>query len=113
MTRAARRLPELRVPNRPSGVVGVYDVADDWTPIYDRTDAPGFYVAMGTSGNSFKNAPLAGCFLAAIVDAVEGGADHDTDPVTFVGEHTGLKIDLSAYSRKRPINADSTCTVLG
>ena len=42
-------------------------VADDWTPIYDRTDAPGFYVAMGTSGNSFKNAPLAGCFLAAIV----------------------------------------------
>ncbi len=113
VTRAARRLPELRVPNRPSGVVGVYDVADDWTPIYDRTDAPGFYVAMGTSGNSFKNAPLAGCFLAAIVDAVEGGADHDLDPVTFVGEHTGLKIDLSAYSRKRPINADSTCTVLG
>lgn len=112
VTRAARRLPELRVPNRPTGVVGVYDVADDWTPIYDRTDAPGFYVAMGTSGNSFKNAPVVGGFLAAIVDAVEGGHDHDTDPVTYVGRHTGLCVDLSAFSRKRESSA-STRTVLG
>ena len=113
VTRAARRLPDLTMPNRPSGVVGVYDVADDWTPIYDRTDAPGFYVAMGTSGNQFKNAPIAGCFLAAIVDAVEGGADHDAEPVTYVGAHTGLKIDLGAFSRKRPVNDSSTRTVLG
>jgi sarcosine oxidase, subunit beta len=113
VTRAARRLPELRVPNRPSGVVGVYDVADDWTPIYDRTDAPGFYVAMGTSGNSFKNAPLAGRFLGAIVEACESGVDHDVHPVTYVGEHTGLKIDLAAYSRTRPVNQASTRTVLG
>ncbi|WP_141014643.1 NAD(P)/FAD-dependent oxidoreductase [Nocardioides sambongensis] len=113
VTRAARRLPELRMPNRPSGVVGVYDVADDWTPIYDRTDADGFYVAMGTSGNQFKNAPLAGRFLAEIVAAVEAGHDHDRDPVHHVGEHTGLKIDLSAFSRKRPVNAASTRTVLG
>jgi sarcosine oxidase, subunit beta len=113
VTRAARRLPELRVPNRPSGVVGVYDVADDWTPIYDRTDAPGFYVAMGTSGNSFKNAPLAGRFLGAIVDACESGVDHDAHPVTYVGERTGLKIDLTAYSRTRPVNQASTRTVLG
>lgn len=114
VTRAARRLPELRVPNRPCGVVGVYDVADDWTPIYDRTDADGFYVAMGTSGNQFKNGPIAGCFLAAIIAAVEdGGVDHDRDPVTYVGEHTGLKIDLAAFSRIRPVNAASTRTVLG
>ncbi|QWC84448.1 FAD-binding oxidoreductase [Nocardioidaceae bacterium] len=111
--RAARRLPELGVPNQPRGVVGVYDVADDWTPIYDRTEAPGFYVAMGTSGNQFKNAPIAGCFLAAIVDAVEDGADHDAEPVTYVGAHTGLKIDLGAFSRKRPVNDSSTRTVLG
>lgn len=111
--RAARRLPELAVPNRPTGVVGVYDVSDDWTPIYDRTDAPGFYVAMGTSGNSFKNAPVAGQVVAAIVEAVEDGADHDTHPVQWVGPHTGLKIDLGAYSRKRPINDASSCTVLG
>ncbi len=113
VTRAARRLPDLAVPNRPSGVVGVYDVADDWTPIYDRTDAPGFYVAMGTSGNQFKNAPIAGCFLAAIVDAVEGGHDHDASPVTYVGQHTGLKIDLAAFSRVREVNDASSCTVLG
>lgn len=113
VTRAARRLPELRVPNRPAGVVGVYDVADDWTPIYDRTDAPGFYVAMGTSGNQFKNGPLVGCFLAAIVDACESGTDHDQEPVTFVGQHTGLRIDLGAFSRKRPVNDASTRTVLG
>ena len=113
VTRAARRLPDLTMPNRPSGVVGVYDVADDWTPIYDRTDAPGFYVAMGTSGNQFKNAPIAGCFLAAIVEAVESGHDHDASPVTYVGEHTGLKIDLSAFSRTREVNTASSRTVLG
>ena len=38
--RAARRSPDLRVPNRPGGVAGVYDVASDWTPVYDRTDRP-------------------------------------------------------------------------
>ncbi|GGU43491.1 NAD(P)/FAD-dependent oxidoreductase [Nocardioides albus] len=113
VTRAARRLPELRVPNQPAGVVGVYDVADDWTPIYDRTDADGFYVAMGTSGNQFKNAPIAGRFLAAIVSAVEEGHDHDADPVVYTGEHTGLKIDLGAFSRKRPVNESTTRTVLG
>ena len=68
---------------------------------------------MGTSGNQFKNAPIAGRFLAAIIDAVENGEDHDTAPVTYVGEHTGLKIDLSAFSRKRPINDASSRTVLG
>lgn len=113
VTRAARRLPDLTMPNQPSGVVGVYDVADDWTPIYDRTDAPGFYVAMGTSGNQFKNAPIAGCFLAALIEAVENGHDHDATPVTYTGEHSGLTIDLSAFSRIRAVNAASSHTVLG
>lgn len=49
-------------------------------PIYDRTDLPGFYVAMGTSGNQFKNAPPAGRFLATLVERVEAGHDHDRDP---------------------------------
>ncbi|WP_028921341.1 NAD(P)/FAD-dependent oxidoreductase [Pseudonocardia acaciae] len=113
VTRAARRFPTLGVPNRPRGVVGVYDVADDWTPIYDRTDVPGFYVAIGTSGNQFKNAPVVGKFLAAIVDRVENGGDHDADPVRFVAEHTGAEIDLSAFSRRRPVNEDSSGTVMG
>ncbi|MFG2944234.1 hypothetical protein [Streptomyces adustus] len=32
VTRAARRFPPLGVPNRPTGVAGVYDAADDWSP---------------------------------------------------------------------------------
>jgi sarcosine oxidase, subunit beta len=113
VTRAARRLTGLSVPHRPRGVVGVYDVADDWTPIYDRTGLDGFYVAVGTSGNQFKNAPLVGKFLAAIVAQVEGGRDHDADPVQYVAEHTGQTIDLGAFSRRRPVNAGSSGTVLG
>ncbi len=57
--RLARRVPSLRIPHQPLGIVGIYDVADDWIPIYDRTDLDGFYVAIGTSGNQFKNAPIA------------------------------------------------------
>jgi glycine/D-amino acid oxidase-like deaminating enzyme len=59
-TRAARRLSTLPVPNRLRGVVGVYDVTDDSAPICDKTDLPGLCVAIGTSGNQFKNAPLVG-----------------------------------------------------
>jgi sarcosine oxidase subunit beta len=113
VTRAARRFPDLGVPGSPRGVVGCYDVTPDWTPIYDRTELDGYYVAIGTSGNQFKNAPLAGRFLAAIVGEVEGGRDHDTDPVRYVGEHTGHTVDLGSFSRVRERNADSTGTVMG
>jgi sarcosine oxidase subunit beta len=112
-TRAARRLSNLSVPVSPKGVAGVYDVAEDWTPIYDRTELNGFYVAMGTSGNQFKNAPLVGRFLATIVEQVESGHDHDSDPLRYAGEHTGNSINLGAFSRKRPFNANSTGTVMG
>ncbi len=105
VTRAARRRPDLAVPNRPRGIVGVYDVADDWTPIYDRTALDGFYVAIGTSGNQFKNAPLVGRLMAQLIDSPE-----DTE---YVGAHTGLRIDLAAFSRNRPVNDASTHTVLG
>ena len=113
VTRAARRLPGLRVPNRRSGIAGVYDAADDWTPIYDRTDAPGFYVAMGTSGNQFKNAPVVGQLMARLIDRVEAGHDHDADPVRLAGRRTANTIDLRAFSRRRPRNPDSSGTVMG
>ncbi|MEU4298924.1 oxidoreductase [Kitasatospora aureofaciens] len=113
VTRAARRFPAIGVPNRPLGAAGVYDVADDWTPIYDRTGLDGYYVAMGTSGNQFKNAPLVGRFLAALIDAVEAGHDHDGDPVRHHGEHTGNVIDLGAFSRRRPIRSGAARTVMG
>jgi glycine/D-amino acid oxidase-like deaminating enzyme len=113
VTRLARRLPDLRVPNRPTGVAGVYDVADDWSPIYDRTDLDGYYVAMGTSGNQFKNAPLVGGFIATLVDGVEAGHDHDTDPLRYKCDYTGQIVDLGAFSRKRPVRATSTNSVIG
>lgn len=113
VTRAARRLTDLAVPGRPRGVVGVYDVADDWTPIYDRTELPGFYVAIGTSGNQFKNAPLVGQFLTAIIEQTEAGRDHDAEPVQFLAKHTGLTIDLGAFSRRRSVNSGSSGTVMG
>ncbi|MFE1363115.1 NAD(P)/FAD-dependent oxidoreductase [Streptomyces anulatus] len=112
VTRAARRLPGLRVPNKPRGVAGVYDVTDDWTPVYDRTELAGFYVAVGTSGNQFKNAPLVGRLMTTLIHGVEGGHDHDRSALTHTCEHTGRTIDLGAFSRRRR-PAPSTGTVLG
>ena len=113
VTRAARRFPLLKIPGTPRGITGVYDVASDWTPVYDRTSLDGFYVAMGTSGNQFKNAPLAGRFMAAIIGAVEDGHDHDADPVRCAGPYTGAEINLATFSRKRPVNTASSGTVMG
>ena len=113
LLRAARRFPALGVPEVPGGIVGVYDVAADWTPIYDRTDLDGYYVAMGTSGNQFKNAPMVGLLMAGLIEAVESGHDHDADPVSLVGRHTGQSIDLSAFSRNRARNEASSGTVIG
>ncbi|OZE79195.1 FAD-dependent oxidoreductase [Rhodococcus sp. 15-649-1-2] len=111
--RAARRLPHLPVPSQPKGIAGVYDAASDWTPIYDKTDRPGFYVAMGTSGNQFKNAPVVGRLLATLIEKVEAGHDHDLDPVVYTGPHTGVQIHLGSFSRRREFNTESTGTVLG
>ena len=113
VTRAARRFPDLQVPPTPRGVAHMYDVADDWTPIYDRTALDGFYVAIGTSGNQFKNAPTAGICMAQLVDAVEAGRDHDAEPVVVTGTNTGLTIDLGTFSRLRAANVNSTGTVIG
>ncbi|MFT6391308.1 MAG: sarcosine oxidase subunit beta, partial [Ilumatobacter sp.] len=49
--RLARRMPSLGIPHQKLGVVDCYDVADDWIPIYDKSDLPGFYMLVGTSGN--------------------------------------------------------------
>ena len=112
-TRAARRLSTLAVPTVPKGVAGVYDVTDDWQPIYDRTSLAGFYVAIGTSGNQFKNAPLVGRLLAELVESVEAGRDHDEDPLKIQGEYTRNVINMGAFSRKRVLNPSSSGTVMG
>ena len=110
--RLARRVPALGIPNRPVGLAALYDVSDDWVPIYDRSSLNGFFMACGTSGNQFKNAPMAGQFLRALIDAADAGIDHDAQPVQFTGALTGRSIDLGAFSRRRAPSATSG-TVMG
>jgi glycine/D-amino acid oxidase-like deaminating enzyme len=110
--RFARRFPAAQIPSTPVGVVGVYDVSSDWTPIYDKTDVPGFYVAIGTSGNQFKNAPGVGLIMAYLISQVENGADHDAKPVIYPCKKTNKEINLGTFSRKRARNLTSG-TVMG
>lgn len=111
--RCAQRLPILGIPNRIGGVVDLYDVSDDWIPVYDKSDLPGFYLAIGTSGNQFKNAPVAGKLMAHLIDACESGHDHDADPVSFHLDHVNRDISIGFFSRNREINRDSSFSVLG
>lgn len=113
VTRLARRLPEARVASRPVGIAGVYDVTDDWIPIYDRTCLEGFYVAIGTSGNQFKNAPVVGQIMRTLIEACDAGRDHDAHPVIWRAPRTGLDVDLGHYSRHRRPNPDSSYSVMG
>jgi glycine/D-amino acid oxidase-like deaminating enzyme len=112
MLRLARRVPTFGVPSQPVGLAALYDVADDWVPIYDCSSLPGFFMACATSGNQFKNAPLAGKFMKALIDAAEAGHQHDREPVRVVGELTGRAIDLAAFSRRRD-PASTSGTVMG
>ena len=111
--RCAQRLATLGIPNQIGGVVDLYDVTDDWIPIYDRSDLAGFYLAIGTSGNQFKNAPVAGKLMAALIEACENGHDHDRQPLDFHLEHVGRDVSIGFYSRNREINENSSFSVLG
>lgn len=111
--RFARRMPTLPIPNQGKGVVDMYDVSDDWTPIYDRSSLPGFYMAIGTSGHQFKNAGVVGVLMATLIDACEAGLDHDARPLSITGTYTGLPIDLGAFSRLRDLNSKSSFSVRG
>ena len=91
----------------------LYDVSDDWIPIYDKSDLPGFYMAVGTSGNQFKNAPVAGRAMAELVDKVEAGRDHDADPVSVPLPCTRRECDLGFFSRRRRPNRASSMSVIG
>lgn len=111
--RLARRLPTLGIPHDKRGVVDMYDVSDDWIPIYDRTELDGFYVAIGTSGNQFKNCHIASYCMTRLIQSVESGHDHDRDPVRVTMPHTGLELDMGSFSRNRLINEASSFSVLG
>jgi len=111
--RLARRIPSLPIPHVRKGVVDLYDVSDDWIPIYDASSLPGYYMAIGSSGNQFKTAPVAGHLMAELIDRVEHGQDHDADPVKVRCRYTGLELDAGFYSRRREMVASSSFSVMG
>jgi sarcosine oxidase subunit beta len=111
--REAMRVNDLAIPNQYQGVVDLYDCSDDWIPIYDKSDLPGFYMAIGTSGNQYKNAPVAGVMMAELIDACEKGLDHDADPFQFHLKYTRRDLNVGFFSRNREINKDSSFSVIG
>lgn len=111
--RYAQRMPEISLPSKAQGVVDLYDVTEDWIPIYDRSCIDGYYMAIGTSGNQFKNAVAAGRLMAQLIDYCEAGQDHDQNPLQARCGHLDRSIDMAAFSRKRQINPNSSFSVLG
>jgi len=111
--RVGQRFPTLGIPDTAKGVVALYDVSEDWMPIYDKSDLPGFYMACGSSGNQYKNAPVAGKIMAHLIESCEGGHDHDQNPLNFHLENIDREISLSFCSRNREINKNSSFSVIG
>lgn len=111
--RLGKRMPTLPIPNQKQGIVDLYDVSDDWIPIYDKSDLPGFYLAVGTSGNQYKNGPGVGRLMADLIDACENGRDHDRDPVKVDLKHVDFSLNTTIFSRNREIIENSTFSVLG
>ena len=111
--RTAQRIPSLPIPAQRQGVVDLYDVSDDWLPIYDASDLPGFYMAVGTSGSQFKNAPVVGKLMAELITRVEAGHDHDSDPVQLPLPYTHRTCNIGFFSRLRELNPESSYSVIG
>jgi len=113
--REAQRIKDLPIPStgKSQGIVDLYDASDDWIPIYDKSDLPGFYMAVGTSGNQYKNAPVVGVLMAELIEACEDGQDHDATPVKFNMRYTKRECDIGFFSRLRKINPNSSFSVIG
>ena len=111
--RLAKRMPELEIPTKPQGIADLYDVSDDWIPIYDKSSLKGFYLAVGTSGNQYKTAPVVGAMMTEMIKSCENGNDQDLEPLQFKLKHTGFSINSGAFSRLREINKNSSFSVIG
>ena len=120
--RAALRCPTLPIPSskEAQGVVSLYDVSDDWTPIYDKTNLDGYYLAIGTSGNQFKNAGSIGEIMSDLIDKIENGYNiHDFKSIKFHLRNIQVEdrsidntINMASFSRLREIQQTSN-TVFG
>lgn len=113
LMRMAQRLQTLGLPGHLQGIVACYDVTPDWIPIYDKSDLEGYYLAIGTSGNQFKSAPVAGALMASLIEACENGQDHDVEPVSLHLDKLDMDISIGFFSRNRAVNTDSSFSVLG
>jgi len=110
--RAMQRFPAMRL-GRPRGVASLYDVTvRDWYPIVDRTDLPGFFVCIGTSGSSFKTSPVLGRLTAELIQCGVEGRDTDRDPLVFDLPRIGTSVDTRFLSRHRGA-LETTSTVIG
>ncbi|MHC4944289.1 MAG: NAD(P)/FAD-dependent oxidoreductase [Planctomycetota bacterium] len=110
--RLMKRFPEVRLGKR-RGIASLYDVTLlDWNPVLDKTDRSGFYVAIGTSGSSFKTAPVIGFVMAELIFACEEGHDHDKSPLRVTLPRTGFDLNAGFFSRLRAAH-DTSSTVLG
>lgn len=106
--RTAQRFPDLGISNTARGTVGIYDVSEDWIPIYDRSELNGFYLAMGTSGNQFKNAPLIGEIMAQIIEQETQSGGHDKNPASLYLKHINKSVNLAFFSRNRQLQSTSS-----
>jgi sarcosine oxidase subunit beta len=70
-------------------------------------------MAIGTSGNQYKNAPVVGALMAGLIEYCEKGNDHDKEPLQFKTHYMALTINTAAFSRLREINPDSSFSVNG
>lgn len=113
VSRLSRRFTNLPMPKEKLGFAELYDVTDDWIPIYDKSDLKGFYLAIGTSGNQFKTAPVVGYVMSELIERCEKGQDHDREPVIVTSLYKKLDLDMGFYSRKREINPNSSFSVNG
>lgn len=111
--RLARRIPDLPIPRKPTGIADLYDMSDDWIPIYDKSDLDGYFQAIGSSGNQFKTAPVAGGLMAELIEQVKQGYPHDEYPLQYRLPHLGITIDTGMFHRKRKINPNSSFSVIG
>ncbi|RLB37965.1 MAG: FAD-binding oxidoreductase, partial [Deltaproteobacteria bacterium] len=111
--RLARRISSLGIPNKQLGIADLYDCSTDWIPIYDKSDLKGYYMAIGTSGNQYKTAPVVGVLMAELIEYCESGNDHDKKPLQLHLKHIDTTIDIGFFSRKREINKESSFSVNG
>ncbi len=110
--RLMKRVPSVTL-GRPRGIADLYDVTvQDWYPIVDRTDRPGYYVCIGTSGSSFKTAPVLGMLTAQLIEAGESGHNTDEAPLQLHLPRIGVTVDTSFLSRHRG-TLKTTSTVIG